>query len=228
MIVLGDAGFNYELNYNDIIRKQRASKYGGYIYCVRGNHEERPENIASMTKEWDSNVSGYVYMEVDFPLIRYFIDGETYIINGLRTLVLGGAYSVDKYYRLVLGHKWFSGEMLTAEEMAAITKSVKGTHIDMVLSHTCPYSWRPTDMFLRGVDQSTVDTSMEEWMEQLKEEISWDYWFFGHFHSDRLVRPQVEMFYTDISNLNDVIKRWEDPDNIPAYWEFDPKYHEKR
>ena len=73
MIVLGDAGFNYELNYNDIVRKKRASKYGGYIYCVRGNHEERPENISSMIKEWDSNVSGYVYIEVEFPLIRYFI-----------------------------------------------------------------------------------------------------------------------------------------------------------
>ena len=108
MIVLGDAGFNYELNYGDIVRKQRASKYGGYIYCVRGNHEERPGNMSTMTKEWDSNVGGYVYMEVDFPLIRYFIDGEIYLINGLRTLVIGGAYSVDKYYRLMWGRKWLA------------------------------------------------------------------------------------------------------------------------
>ena len=31
-------------------------------------------------------------------------------------LVLGGAYSVDKFYRLSMGYKWFSDEQMTIEE----------------------------------------------------------------------------------------------------------------
>ena len=210
MIILGDASFNYELNYNDTIRKRRASGYGGYIYCVRGNHEERPENVKNMIKEWDSNVCGFVYMELEFPLIRYFIDGEKYLINGYSVLALGGAYSVDKPYRLMRGAKWFAQEQLSQDEMDAISRKYAGEKIDLVLSHTCPYSWRPTDLFLRGIDQSSVDTSMEQWMELFKDNIDFKVWLFGHYHDDRVVCPKVEMLYENILDLRAIMDKWSD------------------
>ena len=37
-------------------------------------------------------------------------DGEVYNFNGVSTLVIGGAYSVDKYYRLALGYNWYESE----------------------------------------------------------------------------------------------------------------------
>ena len=79
------------------------------IYCVRGNHEERPENISSMEIYWDEIVDNYVYYEHEYPNIKYFMDGKVYYINGWKTLVIGGAYSVDKWYRLSIapkGAKW--------------------------------------------------------------------------------------------------------------------------
>ena len=141
--------------------------------------------------------------------IRYFVDGETYNLQGYKTLVIGGAYSVDKYYRLQNGAKWFENELLTENEMNEIEKKIIGQQFDFILTHTCPISWEPTDLFLGCVNQSTVDKSMEIWMDRIKDKIKWQIWCFGHFHADRLERPHVEMFFRDTELLENVWQRWE-------------------
>ena len=209
LIILGDAGFNYYLNNSDRNLKRKANLYKKYIYCVRGNHEERPENISTMTTIFDNNVMGDVWMEPDYTYIRYLMDGHVYNINGYSVLVIGGAYSVDKYYRLSKKHKdgwcgWFPDEQLTSKEMNTISEAFNGQHFNFVLTHTCPYSWQPTDLFLNMIDPSTIDCSMELWMEDFKNTISWDAWLFGHYHDDRLVRPGVEMFYQNMKSLDKI------------------------
>lgn len=157
----------------------------------------------------DADVGGPVWIEEEFPRIRYFCEWGHYTINGLRTLVVGGAYSVDKYYRLAQGWKWFESEQLTELEMDACLRNTRMEHFDLVLTHTCPYSWRPTDLFLRGIDQSKVDNTMEIWMEKLKEEMDWGIWLYGHYHTDRLERPYAEIFYYEMEDLNNIVARWE-------------------
>lgn len=234
VIILGDAGINFYLNKTDKREKEKIQKSGFTVYCVRGNHEERPENIPGMEIIYDTRIHGEVYFEEEYPNILYFKDGGNYIINGLRVLVIGGAYSVDKFYRLARFPKdakwtgWFKDEQLTKEEMQSISNRYRGERFDLVLSHTCPYSWRPTDLFLSGLDQSTVDNSMEQWLEGFRKKISYNIWLFGHYHDDRLVRPGVEMFSTDIENLDDIVNRWKENDEW-KFWYFkkDPKYYMK-
>ena len=36
---------------------------------------------------------------------------------------------------------------------------------------------------------------MEKWLEVLKNMFTWDYWFFGHFHDDRMIDKGVYMLY---------------------------------
>ena len=221
IIILGDAGFNFWLNSTDKKYKKLACAYGYHVYCVRGNHEERPENLGYQV-EWDENVNGNVYVDSSFPLIRYFVDGGEYNINGHSVLVIGGAYSIDKWYRLARADYskseaetadpkkcgWFKDECLTAEEMEVIGNKVANKHYDFVFSHTCPLSWEPTDLFLNCVDQSSVDKSMELWMDELKNHINWRVWCFGHFHADRIERPCVEQFYMEYENIETVWNRW--------------------
>ena len=45
LIVLGDAGINYFLNDDDKKLKGYLSSFNIKLFCIRGNHEERPENI---------------------------------------------------------------------------------------------------------------------------------------------------------------------------------------
>ncbi len=209
VIILGDCGFNYYLDSSDRRHKKEASKYGYTIYCVRGNHEARPSEKLGMKLVNDDNVGGPVWVEEQFPLIHYFTDWGIYNINGLKTLVIGGSYSVDKWYRLQNGWRWFEDEQLSFAEMAECEQAVTGQNFDLVLAHTCPLSLQPTDLFLRGLDQSTVDNSMEVWMEDLlRNKITWKLFLFGHYHADRVEYPHVEMFYQEIENLIDVCARW--------------------
>ena len=222
VVILGDAGLNFWLNNTDKKDKKILNSMSYHIYCVRGNHEQRPELIEGMTLVNDENVNNVVYMEEAFPNIRYFVDGKIYNLLGYKCLVVGGAYSVDKWYRLArAGYTrdeaetadpkkcgWFKDECLTAAEMTTIMKEVKGESVDFVLSHTCPLSWEPTDLFLNGIDQFTVDKSMEMWLDELKDNVKWKYWLFGHYHADRIERPYVEQFYQEYEDIESIIARW--------------------
>lgn len=240
IIILGDVGFNFYLNKTDEKNKREVDLTGFTIYCVRGNHEERPENIPGMARFYDENVGNEVWFQPEYRNIRYFMDGGVYVINGKRTLVVGGAYSIDKWYRLhrigvLAEHQisrdaaakagWFMDEQLNAWEMNFIQRCCEGSHFDMVLTHTCPEDWEPRDLFLQGIDQSKVDKSMERWLNDFKNCISWDIWLFGHYHDDRLVRPRVEMYYNDIEDLETIIKRWKNPDQLDWWLKKDPNYY---
>ena len=208
---------------------------GVKIYCVRGNHEQRPEFIETMHLENDFQVGNMTWMEEEFPNIRYFADGGNYIIDGHPTLVIGGAYSVDKYWRLIrAGYSatdgaiadpkkcgWFKDECLTQEEMTAIQESNVGKKFDLVLTHTCPFDWEPTDLFLGCIDQTTVDTSMEWWMNRVKDTFNWNIWLFGHFHADRIERPHVQQFYMDYEDLDSIWNRWNGQCTYADEWDLD-------
>lgn len=210
IIILGDCGFNTGNKFHDSFKKNYASEYGYHIYCVRGNHEVRPENVVGMSRIWDNNVQANVWYEPKYPLIRYFDNFGIYYLKSelreYRTLVIGGAYSVDKYYRLKNNLPWWEDEQLTEVEKAEVERLIRqgGKHFDLVLSHTCPYSLRPTDRFLSVVDQSTVDTSMEEWLDTIKDMITYDVWLMGHYHIDRFVDRHNIFYYNCVDGLEDI------------------------
>lgn len=201
IIIAGDAGFNYYGGKKDKQMKMVAGLYKCRFYCVRGNHEARPQNVKGMMTMYDVEVEGTVYFEPDYPYIRYFRDGEIYTINGYRTLVVGGAFSVDKEFRLMMKYTWFEDEQLNADEMAAIEEKVRGQEFDLVLAHTCPYEWMPRDKFLSFIDQSKVDNSMEFFLSRLLNECKCKTFICGHFHDDRQLAPGAFMVYEDIKEL---------------------------
>ena len=163
-----------------------------------------------MVRTYDNLVQGNIYVNPELPNIKYFIDGEEYVIDKYSAIVIGGAYSVDKYYRLekFKGQGWFKDEQLTSEEMNAIAEKIKGKHYDFVLTHTCPYEWQPTDLFISSSFDLKVDNTMELWFHDIKDTFSWTAWLFGHYHDDRIIRPHVELFYIEDKELKDIYKMW--------------------
>lgn len=222
VIILGDAGININEGKPDyFIKKNLHDNYNFYIYCVRGNHEMRPRDVKYMEKIWDINVSGYIYYEPEFPRIRYFLDYGDYFFNKLRVFVIGGAYSVDKEIRLQRDLPWFANEELTEEEMDDCMEQLIGRNFDLMLTHTCPFSWEPKDLFLDFVDQSKVSKRMEKFLDEVRQEINRNViWLWGHYHCDRIEVPCGEMFFKDTETLDNIIHRWKkyDTDGTLDWW----------
>ena len=210
VIILGDAGINVTNDEHDNqIKNFLTKRFNFRIYCVRGNHELRPQDVPGMKLVYDEDVGGEVYMEDKWPTLRYFKDWGIYTIDGHKVAVIGGAYSVDKYYRLQNGAFWNESELLTDEEMLQCTVDLTNQKVDFVFTHTCPICWEPSDLFLNGIDQSKVDKTMELFLEEITQCFEWKIFCFGHYHNDRIERPYVEQFYRDTENIKDIWDRWQ-------------------
>lgn len=219
IIILGDAGVNYYLNKRDTSAKKKLQNSGYQFYLVRGNHEARPEDCEGIKWSYDRTIKGVVGTDMNFPAIHYFCDGYIYTINQHSVLVIGGAYSIDKYYRLSKGYpyQWFENEQLNANEREEILNKIKGQEFDFVLTHTCPKSFEPVDLFIPGINQSQIDKSMENWLEDVKLNIKYKIWLFGHFHADRIEKRNVEQYYKANDTLNNIWDRWTKKEN-PEWW----------
>ena len=192
LIILGDTGINYYLDESDKKLKEQLNSYNIKLFCVQGNHEEKPENISTY-KEIDM-FGGKVFIEEEYPNLIFAKNGELYDIDNKKVLVIGGAYSVDKNYRIIYGYPWFKDEQLSKEEMNNILNKYKGQHIDIVLSHTCPLKYEPTEVFMKGIEQSDVDKSMEKFLDKVEDSINYDKWYCGHYHTEKQIDKLEFMF----------------------------------
>lgn len=202
LIVLGDAGINYDLGMRDMRLKQELSEYLITFFCIHGNHEERPYNIEGYEEmDWHG---GKVYIEENYPNILFADDGETYDFDGKKAIVIGGAYSVDKYYRLTNGMQWFDSEQPDEVIKAYVETMLDSVNwqIDYVFSHTCPAKYMPVDLFIPGLDQSRIDHSTEEWLDAIEERLDYGTWYFGHYHGERTSGNSV-MLYNEIIELGE-------------------------
>lgn len=182
MVILGDAGINYWLDERDEEVKAQAAQLPLTLFCIHGNHEERPEALPGYEEmEWHG---GKVWFESDYPNLLFAQDGEVYDFGGKKTMVIGGAYSVDKYYRIANGLCWFPSEQPDEHIKAYVERQLDklGWRVDYILSHTVPLSAVPHHALLPTIDQSTVDRSTEVWLEKISQRLAYEGWYAGHYH----------------------------------------------
>lgn len=193
VVILGDVGANYYGGYKDYDVKDALQGLKPTIFCIHGNHEMRPASIPTYkTKEWNG---GTVWYEEDYPNILFAKDGDIFDLEGVKHLVIGGAYSVDKFYRLAIGEGWWADEQPSEDIKRYVEEQIKTKNFDIVLSHTCPFKYRPVEMFIPEIDQSTVDTSTDKWLDKIEESIDYENWFCGHWHIDKRIDKMHFLFH---------------------------------
>jgi 3-oxoacid CoA-transferase subunit A len=201
MIILGDAGILFFENKRDEELKKHLGKFPFTFFIIRGNHDLRAsEQAMKHPTEWHLEPfwGSYVYVENDYPYIKYAMDyvniyhipynGEHY-----KTLIVPGGYSVDKYYRVMMGWTWNPTEQLSAQEMEMGKDLIKEMNYecDLILSHTCPIAFEPTDLFIFNLDQSTVDKTMERYLGEIEYQMNYKAILWGHYHAVREYPRQI-------------------------------------
>lgn len=200
MIILGDAGINYYQGKKAELLKQELENYPITFFCVHGNHEQRPYAIQTYTERlWHE---GTVYQEERYPSLLFAKDGEIYNLNGKRTIVIGGAYSVDKFYRIARNYAWYANEQPSDEIKQAVEMKldISNWKVDIVLSHTTPLKYEPVEVFLPMIDQSTVDKSTEEWLDTIEERLRYEKWYCGHYHTEKSI-DRLRIMFEDYREL---------------------------
>lgn len=193
MIILGDAGINFYGGWRDLHKKEFISKLPITLFCIHGNHEQRPATIPSYTvQEWHG---GTVYVEEQFPSILFAKDGEVYDLNGMQAIAIGGAYSIDWMLRIP-GRSWWLDEQPSPEIRACVESKLDQMDwkVDVVLSHTVPLKYEPVEVFLPGIDQRRIDKSTEQWLDHIEKRLHYGKWYAGHYHTMKRVDRLQIMF----------------------------------
>ena len=121
---------------------------------------------------------------------------KIYDFNGKKCVVIGGAFSVDWWYRKINYMPWFENEQPSDEIKTYVESQLDKVNwkVDYVFTHTAPLKYEPVEAFLPGIDQSRVDQSTEEWLDTLEDRLTYERWFFGHYHIEKEIDKMKIMF----------------------------------
>lgn len=189
VIVLGDMGLFWRRDKRDAnsFIKYFEENYKFNLYFVDGNHE----NFKLLNAlEEDENGMGYVSEH-----IRHLKRGRRYNIQGKDILAIGGADSIDQYRREP-NISWWKEEIITDDEVDMIDAG----HYDYVLSHSCPisvfneYKWDLCEGNVLGEDRPEFKVCNNQ-LEKIKNFITFDHWYFGHYHVDKDLDDEFTCLY---------------------------------
>lgn len=175
------------------------------ILFVTGNHENYDLLETYPKEEWHGGEIQKIRENV-YHLCR----GQVFAIDGKKFFTFGGASSHDiqdgifdaddpklkskmieaqrqgkEMYR-IRGLSWWAQELPTAEEMETglrnLREKCKDNHVDYIITH-CPYTSLSKNLD-DGCGLYNPDI-LTDYLEKIKELITYDQWFFGHMHLNK-------------------------------------------
>ena len=183
IIILGDCGIAWRKDKKDLaqnIKLWNECGNGVKLYFIDGNHE----NFNILNSLPIENNMGKIADNI-YHLRR----GQVYEFENKKILVCGGADSIDKYRRIE-NFTWWKEEAISQETI----DDIPAGHYDYVLTHCCPRSVFEKNRIylstLQFLDENKINHSSEDMLEQLKNKITFDHWFFGHYHVNTAVNDK--------------------------------------
>ena len=185
VVVMGDAGFIWNGGGEEKFWQKFLDDKPWTTFCTLGNHENynRIEQLPIVDFH-----GGKAYKVNDS--IYYGITGEIYNFAGKKCLVINGADSTDKAYR-VEGESWWRQERITPDDTIKVLKSLYEVDgiVDFVFSHTGGSEVVKTLGF--NVTPSDIE------LDKILNTATYQKHYCGHYHIDKLI-DTTRILYDDI------------------------------
>ncbi len=192
---------------------------------VDGNHENFERLYQFSEQEWNG---GQVHKLR--PSVLHLMRGEVFLLNGKKFFTFGGASShdigdgiiimdkeekwkqIEKQYKRagknnyrVKDLTWWDRELPTKSELEhGWTNLEKNNYqADYIISHCCP---RKIELNLLQKEHSLSERKyppdiLTEYFNQIAEKVSFQKWFFGHYHDDMQLSENYMLVYKQIIKI---------------------------
>ena len=183
---------------------------------VAGNHSNYDLLKQFPVSKWNGGSVQYIRDSV-----IHMMRGQIFTISGKKFFTMGGASSHDisdgilepddpdfqrkrkqldrrrAMYRV--NHvSWWKEELPNDEEYEEARANLQacGWKVDYIVSHCCPSSI--ADIIGGGMFQHD---RLTEFFEEVKNRCEFDYWFFGHYHDNRILARKFVLLYEQIVEI---------------------------
>lgn len=164
---------------------------------VDGNHENHDALDAYPVEIWNG---GKVHKISDS--IIHLMRGQVFTIEGKKIFTFGGAQSHDMWHRKE-GVSWWAREMPSDEEYEEGFRNLEavGNKVDYVITHCAP------DQVQNGLFQwrHYEHDKLTNYLEIVRQTITFDHWYFGHYHDDNDIGAKFHCLYDNVIELGDYI-----------------------
>jgi predicted phosphodiesterase len=216
VIICGDFGGiwdNNKFSRHDRKNLKALSKMSFTTLFVDGNHENFNHIYKYPIIEWNGGKVHKISQSI-YHLMR----GEIYILDDKKIFVFGGAESHDikdgilnetEIYKTedfdekhisfrIRNHNWWDLELPTKEELEnGLANLEKNNYkVDYIITHCGPTSIQNEINDVYPINRLT------EYFEELKKNISFKKWYFGHYHQNiKNIQKNFECIYDDIIEM---------------------------
>lgn len=185
------------------------------LLFVDGNHENFDRLYTYPEKEWHG---GFVH-EIR-PSVLHLMRGQVFEICGKKIFTFGGASSHDisggilekddpyfkrKKRRLErdwlpyrINHiSWWKEELPSQEEMDEGMKNLEKHNytVDYIITHCAATDTQDLIKPQNGTD------IMTDYLQKIKNIVQYEKWFFGHYHTDRMINEKERVLSTIIERI---------------------------
>lgn len=202
MIILGDFGLVFHLswsNKSELEYLEWLDKEAPWTTLfLDGNHEnfDRLDNYGIYPLE---DFYGGQVSKINNSVL-HLLRGQSYLINDISFLVMGGADSIDKNLRTP-HYNWWIQEQISHPQITNAIKTYDDVNFDFILTHCAPTSY-VDDLYIKKLllPGPRRISSSEKRLEKLKKHIYYKKWFCGHYHCE-YDSPKFQTIYNKIIEL---------------------------
>ena len=128
--------------------------------------------------------------------VFHLISGEIFEIDGKKFFVMGGASSHDREWRIE-GVSWWPEEIPSRDTLEYGLENLKrdGNRVDYIISHCAP------SKIQREISPYYKEDILTDYLDYIYENIEFDKWFCGHYHTDEWINEKFRILYHEIISI---------------------------